>query len=104
MTEALPASYTPQRPCGARDGERGELQTEVVMFGFCAAGASAAIEAANAGAEVTLFEATSGHGGTSALSGSESYMGGNGGTPIQRDAGFHDESEDRKSTRLNSSH
>ncbi|MGH8445333.1 MAG: FAD-dependent oxidoreductase, partial [Solimonas sp.] len=43
---------------------------------------------------VTLFEASSGHGGTSALSGGEIYMGGNGGTPIQRSAGFSDASDD----------
>ena len=64
------------------------------MVGFGAAGASAAIEAARAGAHVTLFEATSGNGGTSALSGGEIYLGGGGGTPIQRAAGFDDRTED----------
>src|SRR3546814_21159102 len=94
MTEASPASYSRHRPCRASDVARWDLQTDVVIVGFGAAGASAAIEAANAGAQVTLFEATSGHGGTSALSGGEIYMGGTGGTPLPRDAGFHGERDD----------
>src|SRR3546814_12763520 len=75
MTEASPAAYSRHRPCRASDVARWDLQTDVVIVGFGAAGASAAIEAANAGAKVTLFEATSGHGGTSAPSGGEIYMG-----------------------------
>lgn len=94
MTEASTAAYSRHRPCRASDVAHWDLQTEVAIVGFGAAGASAAIEAAGAGAKVTLFEATSGHGGTSALSGGEIYMGGNGGTPIQRDAGFTDSSDD----------
>ena len=70
------------------------VETDVIVVGFGAAGASAAIEAARAGAHVTLFEATSGNGGTSALSGGEIYLGGGGGTPIQRAAGFDDRTED----------
>jgi succinate dehydrogenase/fumarate reductase flavoprotein subunit len=70
------------------------VETDVIVVGFGAAGASAAIEAARAGAGVTLFEATSGNGGTSALSGGEIYLGGGGGTPIQRAAGFDDRTED----------
>ena len=73
---------------------RWSVETEVIVVGFGAAGASAAIEAARAGAHVTLFEATSGNGGTSALSGGEIYLGGGGGTPIQRAAGFDDRTED----------
>ena len=73
---------------------RWSVETEVIVAGFGAAGASVAIEAARAGANVTLFEATSGNGGTSALSGGEIYLGGGGGTPIQRAAGFDDRTED----------
>jgi 3-oxo-5alpha-steroid 4-dehydrogenase len=93
MTEPS-ASYSRHRPCRAREVPRWDIETEVAIVGFGAAGASAAIEAAGAGAKVTLFEASSGHGGTSALSGGEIYMGGNGGTPIQRSAGFSDASDD----------
>lgn len=90
------SSFSPShyRPCRLRDVPHWDLETEVAIVGFGAAGASAAIEAAGAGARVTLFEAASGHGGTSALSGGEIYLGGNGGTPIQRSAGFSDDTED----------
>ena len=64
------------------------------MLGFGAAGACAALEAARAGARVLLAECASGNGGTSALSGGEIYLGGGGGTPIQRAAGFQDATED----------
>ena len=70
---------------------RWDFETDVVVVGFGAAGACSALEAARAGARVTLFEVTSGHGGTSALSGGEIYLGG--GTPIQRAAGFADTAE-----------
>ena len=66
----------------------------MIVVGFGAAGACAAIEAALLGVRVTLFEVTGGSGGTSAMSGGEIYMGGSGGTPIQRAAGFMDETED----------
>jgi 3-oxo-5alpha-steroid 4-dehydrogenase len=94
MTEASPAGYSRHRPCRTRDVPQWDVETDVAIVGFGAAGASAAIEAAGLGAKVTLFEIASGHGGTSALSGGEIYLGGNGGTPIQRSAGFHDESDD----------
>ena len=93
MSES-PASHSRHRPRRVRDVPRWDIETEVAIVGFGAAGASAAIEAAGAGARVTLFEAASGHGGTSALSGGEIYLGGSGGTPIQRSAGFMDDTED----------
>lgn len=92
MTAA--AKYSLDRPCALGDVARWSVETEVIVVGFGAAGASVAIEAARAGAHVTLFEATSGNGGTSALSGGEIYLGGGGGTPIQRAAGFDDRTED----------
>ena len=67
---------------------------DVAVVGFGASGACAAIEAARGGAEVMLLEASSGSGGASALSGGEIYLGGSGGTPIQRAAGFEDRTED----------
>src|SRR5947209_20324991 len=50
---------------------RFDIETDVIVVGFGAAGACAAIEAGSAGARVTLFEVASGNGGTSALSGGE---------------------------------
>lgn len=69
-------------------------ETDIAVIGFGAAGACAAIEAAYAGAQVTLFERGSGSGGASGLSGGEIYIGGNGGTDAQRAAGFDDTTED----------
>jgi succinate dehydrogenase/fumarate reductase flavoprotein subunit len=88
------ANYSLDRPCALREVTRWSTETDVIVVGFGAAGASAAIEAARGGAHVALFEATSGDGGTSALSGGEIYLGGGGGTPIQRAAGFTDLTED----------
>ena len=82
------------RPCALAHVPRFDMETDVIVVGFGAAGACAAIEAARSGAQVALFEATAGSGGTSALSGGEIYLGGSGGTPIQRAAGFTDETED----------
>lgn len=86
--------YSRNTPCRLSQVPYWSLETDVIVVGFGAAGASVAIEASRAGAKVTLLEVTSGHGGTSALSGGEIYMGGNGGTPIQRAAGFSDDTED----------
>ena len=85
---------SPSRPCALAHVPRFDMETDVIVVGFGAAGACAAIEAACSGAQVALFEATAGSGGTSALSGGEIYLGGGGGTPIQRAAGFTDETED----------
>ena len=71
-----------------------DFDAEVIVVGFGAAGACAAIEAAVAGARVALFEVASGSGGTSALSSGYLYFGGGGGTPAQRDNGFEDTTED----------
>ena len=70
-----------------------DIETDVAVVGFGASGGSAAIEAASGGAHVHLFELGSGSGGASALSGGEIYLGGGGGTPIQRAAGFEDSTE-----------
>jgi len=82
------------KPYPASEVARWDFETEVAIIGFGAAGACAAIEAAEAGANVMLFERGSGSGGASALSGGEIYIGGNGGTEAQRAAGFADSTED----------
>jgi succinate dehydrogenase/fumarate reductase flavoprotein subunit len=71
-----------------------DMETDIVIIGFGATGACAAIEAKQAGADVKLFERNSGSGGASGLSGGEIYLGGNGGTEVQRTAGFEDTTED----------
>ncbi len=88
------SSYSRNRPCRIAEVSRWDAETDVAVIGFGAAGACAALEAIRAGARVTLVEATSGSGGTSALSGGEMYVGGSGGTLQQRAAGFQDDTED----------
>lgn len=64
----------------------------MVVVGFGCAGACAAIEATEAGADVLVLERASGGGGTSAMSGGQIYMGG--GTPVQKACGFEDTPEE----------
>jgi len=71
---------------------RWDREADVVIVGLGAAGACAAIEAAEAGAEVLVLERASGGGGTSALSTGQIYLGG--GTPIQQACGFEDSPEE----------
>lgn len=82
------------KPFPAADVAAWDMETDVVIIGFGATGACAAIEARTAGADVILFERNSGSGGASGLSGGEIYLGGNGGTSVQRAAGFEDTTED----------
>lgn len=81
-------------PLSAAEVQQWDYETDIAIIGFGAAGACAAIEARNAGADVIVFERNSGSGGASGLSGGEIYIGGNGGTEIQRAAGFPDTTED----------
>jgi 3-oxo-5alpha-steroid 4-dehydrogenase len=74
-----------------RDTEWDE-STDVVVVGLGCAGACAAIEASESGAQVTVLEAAPMGGGTSAMSGGLIYLGG--GTPIQEACGFRDTAED----------
>jgi 3-oxo-5alpha-steroid 4-dehydrogenase len=85
---------SPSRPFALSDVPRWDYDTEVAVVGFGAAGASAAIEAAGAGAKVLIVEVASGHGGTSAMAGGDIYLGGGGGTAPQTENGFVDETED----------
>ncbi len=83
--------FSSARPFRAEAVEHWDIETDVAIVGFGASGACAAIEAAGAGARVSLFEAGSGSGGASAMSGGEIYFGG--GTEVQRAAGFEDTAE-----------
>lgn len=84
-------------PCQARhvrDVQQWDKESEVVIVGFGGAGGCAAIEAADAGAQVTIFELASEGGGSTAMSSAEIYMGGGGGTRVQKACGFEDSTED----------
>lgn len=87
MSTARPVTPVPARTVDHYDGE-----TDVLVVGFGCAGASAAYEAATAGAGVLVLERAGGPGGSSALSGGELYLGG--GTPVQRACGFEDSADD----------
>lgn len=88
------AEISLHRPYPIEDVEHWDFETDVAVIGFGAAGACAAIEAADNGAQVILFERNAGSGGASGLSGGEIYIGGNGGTEVQRAAGFDDSTAD----------
>ncbi len=88
----MPATTSPARPRPAREVRRWHMQTDVAIVGFGGAGGCAAIEAADAGAEVAIFELASAGGGSTALSSAELYLGG--GTRVQRACGFEDSVED----------
>lgn len=85
-------STEPIEPVPAGDIEAWDDAADVVVVGLGAAGTSAAIEAAEAGAEVLALERSGAGGGTSAHSGGIIYLGG--GTPIQAECGFEDTPED----------
>jgi succinate dehydrogenase/fumarate reductase flavoprotein subunit len=68
-----------------------DIETDIAVMGFGGAGASAAIEAHDAGAEVMIFELASAPGGSTALSGADIYLGG--GTPVQKACGYDDTQE-----------
>ena len=55
------------------------LSADVVICGYGGAGASAALEARRAGAEVLVLERASGGGGSTGMSSCEMYLGGSGG-------------------------
>lgn len=88
------AEISLHKPYPAAEVAHWDMETDVVVIGFGATGACAAIEARQAGADVLLFERNSGSGGASGLSGGEIYLGGSGGTDVQRSAGFEDSTED----------
>ncbi|AQA17447.1 flavoprotein [Halioglobus japonicus] len=85
---------TPTQPRHVRDVSNWDKETDVAIVGFGGAGGCAAIEAADAGADVTIFELASASGGSTAMSSAEIYMGGSGGTRVQKACGFDDSTED----------
>jgi len=88
------AGASPSHPRRLSEVSDFDIDTDVAIVGFGGAGACAAIEAADAGAEVCLFEVASASGGSTALSSAEVYMGGGGGTRVQKACGYEDSTED----------
>ena len=88
------SKISPSKPRKIRDVAQWDLETDVAVVGFGGAGGCAAIEAADAGSSVILFEVASDNGGSTAMSSAEIYMGGNGGTRVQQACGFEDSTED----------
>jgi 3-oxo-5alpha-steroid 4-dehydrogenase len=85
--------YTPARAFRLKDVVQWDFETDVAIVGFGGAGACAAIEAADAGADVMVFELASASGGSTAMSSGEVYLGGNGGTRVQKACGFEDSTD-----------
>lgn len=90
----LTPSHAPARHCSLSDVPHWDGEADALIVGFGLAGACAALEAAAHGAQCRIFEVAAGAGGSTALSGGEFYLGGNGGTPAQQAAGFNDSTED----------
>jgi 3-oxo-5alpha-steroid 4-dehydrogenase len=88
------AKASPSKPVRASSITSWDMETQVAIIGFGGAGGCAAIAAADAGAEATIFELASAAGGSTALSSAEIYMGGSGGTRVQQACGFNDSTED----------
>jgi succinate dehydrogenase/fumarate reductase flavoprotein subunit len=76
------------KPLQADQVSQWDGTADVLVVGFGGAGACAAIEAADSGASVIIFDAASGAGGSTALSSAELYLGG--GTSVQRAVGYDD--------------
>lgn len=69
------------------------FETDVLVCGYGGAGAAAALEASALGARVTILERASAGGGSTAMSSCEMYLGGSGGTALQKDLGLVDSTE-----------
>lgn len=76
------------RPVSAASVASWDHEADVVIAGFGVAGASAAVEAASAGADVLVLERAGAWGGAAALAGGFIYLGG--GTGLQTACGFGD--------------
>jgi len=81
----------PIAPLASHRVDAWDVEADVVVVGLGCAGACAAVEAAEAGADVLVLEAAAAGGGTSAMSGGIIYLGG--GTPVQEACGFTDTPE-----------
>lgn len=66
---------------------------DVLVVGYGGAGGTAALEAAKAGASVIIFERAGAPSGSTGMSSCEMYLGGSGGTALQRDLGYEDSTE-----------
>jgi len=75
----------------ARDVEAWDLEVDVLVVGYGCAGACAAIEARESGADVLVLDRSGGPGGTSMNSGGFVYLGG--GTALQKALGYEDSAE-----------
>ena len=87
------SQISPTHPRRLADVASWDDETDVAVVGFGGAGGCAAIEAKEAGADVTIFEVASASGGSTALSSAEIYMGGGGGTRVQQACGYDDSTE-----------
>lgn len=88
------ADATPIRPIPAGEVTEWTYESDVVVAGYGVAGASAAVAAATAGAEVLVLERAGGWGGAASMSGGFIYLGG--GTPLQKACGFEDTADNMK--------
>ncbi|MAG33735.1 MAG: hypothetical protein CL908_22885 [Deltaproteobacteria bacterium] len=88
MSESRMSPDNPSRPVSVSDVDSWHETVDVLIVGYGAAGACAAIEAAEAGADTLVLERASGGGGTTALAGGVVYLGG--GTRVQKACGFDD--------------
>lgn len=75
------------------DAPRFDLAADVVVCGYGGAGGCAALEARRAGTDVLLLERASGAGGSTMMSACEMFLGGSGGTRLQRDLGYTETSD-----------
>jgi len=79
-------------PARAADIGRWDVTTDVLIAGYGGAGVCAAIEAAEAGADVLALECTGAGGGTTITSGGQLYIGG--GSALQKELGYEDSPEE----------
>ncbi|MDV6297422.1 FAD-dependent oxidoreductase [Rhodococcus aetherivorans] len=90
----MTSSAATVRPRAAGEITRWDHEADVVVAGYGVAGASAAVAAAQEGADVLVLERTGGWGGAAAMAGGFIYLGG--GTPLQKACGFEDSVESMK--------
>ncbi|MCX2983071.1 FAD-binding protein [Halieaceae bacterium IMCC14734] len=89
----MPATTTPTQARKVSEVDQWHMETEVAIVGFGGAGGCAAIQVADSGGKAIIFEVASASGGSTAMSSAEIYMGGSGGTRVQRACGFEDTTE-----------
>ena len=89
----MSAATTPIQARKVSEIEQWHMETEVAIVGFGGAGGCAAIAVADSGGKAIIFEVASASGGSTAMSSAEIYMGGSGGTRVQRACGFEDSTE-----------